>query len=314
MTINNPSSQHTFTLQLNNNAYKIRTFSYQQAANGLDLAVTDLFTAEPQPVPVPATVRFYATIWNYGSQNAANARYEINCGDDFVGSISFNLDFNHRTTVFFDLIISEEGTGVGTGLPVKITVVHSSDTNSSNNADSTVLITKSTPEWGGSWQNSSSLTVGVYYDDFNNTGYSNAVINSYLTKWNNISSNLAYTFLPASSASSADISVVTDAILDTGGSITYGRTYIYDSSLNEITDDPYNFSGYYDSARVVYNSSLLSSSYLERVLVHEMGHALGLAHIFESASSIMYPAADQGSITSPSSSIDYVNLRSKYGQ
>ena len=63
------------------------------------------------------------------------------------------------------------------------------------------------------------------------------------------------------------------------------------------------------NSRTISNNASNFSNYVQSVLVHEYGHALGLAH--QSSSSIMYTSRNRNTMTSPTSK-DVTNVRKAY--
>ncbi len=306
--IDQPNSQHTFRLRLNNGSQNTRTFSYG-TGTGCDLAVQNVRLDAAQPVAVPATLRFYADILNLGPSNCNGGKFSIEVDQTTIGSPrNFNLDAGYMVPVYFDLD-AQEGTAVGSGMTIGVRAEHRNDPDTRNNYSHMYVSTKSTPHWGGRWASANGLNVKVEYGEFNSAGYDNATIDRYINLWNNISGSVSLNILPTGSLAIPQITVVSESIPRLPK--PQGIAYVYNSG--EEIEDVYGDTRYYTSAKVIYEITELPYGPIGKVIPHEFGHALGLAHIFESPATIMYPYSDVMTVTYPTAAIDYVNLRARYG-
>lgn len=311
MTLENPHYEQTIILKLNNGSQRSRVFRYD-VGSGCELVASRIYTTASMPVAMPGTTRFNVEIINYGPESITNAYYTVYLDDyTYLTQVSFDLGAGYMLQGSF-AIPFEEGTGVKSPAKVSITVSHPKDKNKDNNTCSTWVNGKSTPHWGGRWSNASSLIVKIDYDNFLNQAYQDRnSMNRYVTLWNNISSNVNLVPADINASESADITITLGSLF---GPAVLGRAYMYGNG-NEILN-PYEHFGYYSKCDIVISNSTdnLNKSLTHRVIPHEVGHALGLAHIFEDVRTIMYPHADTALVSYPTVDVDYVNLRNKYGQ
>lgn len=125
----------------------------------------------------------------------------------------------------------------------------------------------------------------------------------------NVSGNKKVRYADTTNYDKRQIYIVPEVL----GAGVYGITFFKVKEGNPFIDDPYDrlHSNYQFAKIEIYETRCLNDKVLGKTVVHESGHALGLAHV-ECRKSVMCPGMDSPNMLATPSDADRATLRHVY--